>query len=81
MVLQGHPQTPTTTPLHRRVPKNPHIATATLCAVSIAPSLRVLNGAKLLLCDEGRAVRTLFVGSAAIAKVGHSHNFRYISYA
>lgn len=49
------PQSPTTTPLYRRVAKNPHIAIRH-------------HGHKSMTrdSDEGRAVVTLFVGSAAM---------------
>lgn len=50
-----HPQTPTTTPLYRRVPKNPHIAIRH-------------HGHKSMTrdSDEGRAVGTFFVGYAPV---------------
>ena len=51
----AHPQTPTTTPLCRRVAKNPHIAIRH-------------HGHKSMTrdSDEGRAVGTLFIGYAPI---------------
>lgn len=49
----AHPQTPTTTPLYRRVPKNPHIASRHHGHKSMTRGR-----------DEGRAVGTFFVGYA-----------------
>lgn len=51
----GRPQTPTTTPLYRRVARNPHIACRHHGKYAVTRE-----------SDEGRAVGTLFVGSAPI---------------
>ena len=61
-----HPQTPTTTPLYRRVAKNPHITLAGLCPWRLPPCGAASHGQNSCLCDEGRAVGTFFVGSAPI---------------
>lgn len=50
-----HPQSPTTTPLYRRVAKNPHIAYRHHVRYAVTRD-----------SDEGRAVGTFFVGSAPI---------------
>lgn len=50
-----HPQTPTTTPLHGRVAEDPHIAYRHHGSTAMTRE-----------SDEGRAVGTLFVGSAPI---------------
>ena len=51
----GRPQSPTTTPLCRRVAKNPHIAYRHHVKFAVTRE-----------SDEGRAVGTFFVGSAPI---------------
>ena len=61
-----HPQSPTTTPLYRRVAKNPHITLAGLCPWRLPPCGAASHGQNSCLCDEGRAVGTFFVGSAPI---------------